>query len=513
MQKTSKRRAPRSEYTSPSQLSLSGFETPFYNQLAPDNRWVLLSAQVPWDDLVSLFNKHNPPKNTGRPALNPRVLIGAVIIKHILNLDDREAVAQITENMYLQYFIGYSSYTKEPPFDPSLFVNIRKQLGQDLINEMNERIHDFHMERELKKGKKSTNDREDSPNTNGENQNKGEVIFDATACPQDIAYPTDLGLLNKAREITEELIDELHLKNRQGKKPRTYRRIARKMYLKVAQNKKPSRKGIRRGIKHQLQYLRRNFRIIEEQLDGFNVFPLSHRMQRSYWIIQTLYAQQLGMFESHTHQVADRIVSIHQPHVRPIVRGKARSKTEFGSKIHLSMVDGFSFLDTVSWDAFSEGSHLSDYVENYRERFGFYPAKVLADKAYCTRENRKWLKGKDIKLAAKPLGRPSAKAVENHVRPGERNPIEGKFGQAKNAYGMNRIRARLKDTSQSWITSIILVLNLVKLAGHALLCLSFSAWERLNYSIFESLERIIDTLTPRNQSGCKSKLVLRACRS
>ncbi len=77
-------------------------------------------------------------------------------------------------------------------------------------------------------------------------------------------------------------------------------------------------------------------------------------------------------------------------------------------------------------------------------------------------------------------GRPSAKAVENHVSPGERNPIEGKFGQAKNAYGMNRIKARLKDTSQSWIAAIILVLNLVKLAGEALLCLSFSAWATFN---------------------------------
>jgi hypothetical protein len=120
-------------------------------------------------------------------------------------------------------------------------------------------------------------------------------------------------------------------------------------------------------------------------------------------------------------------------------------------------------------------------VENYKKRFGFYPAKVLADQIYCTRENRKWLKDKNIQLAAKPLGRPSAKAVAYHVRPGERNPIEGKFGQAKNAYGMNRIRARLKNTSQSWIASIILVLNLVKLAGMALVCLGFSAWGRINY--------------------------------
>jgi len=72
-------------------------------------------------------------------------------------------------------------------------------------------------------------------------------------------------------------------------------------------------------------------------------------------------------------------------------------------------------------------------------------------------------------LLAKPLGRPSA--VQIHVSPGERNPIEGKFGQAKTGYGLNRIRARLKGTSETWIASIFLVLNLVKLAGAALPCL------------------------------------------
>jgi hypothetical protein len=151
MQKTSKRRAPRIEYTSQSQLSFTGFETPFYNGLDPLNRWVVLSSRIPWDQLVSLFNKRNPAKSTGRPALNPRVLIGAVIIKHMLNLDDREAVAQITENMYLQYFLGYSSYIKRPPFDASLFVDIRKRLGDELIAEMNDKIHEFSQDKTVKK--------------------------------------------------------------------------------------------------------------------------------------------------------------------------------------------------------------------------------------------------------------------------------------------------------------------------------------------------------------------------
>ena len=71
------------------------------------------------------------------------------------------------------------------------------------------------------------------------------------------------------------------------------------------------------------------------------------------------------------------------------------------------------------------------------------------------------MKERKIKLLSKPLGRPSA--VREHVSPGERNPIEGKFGQAKTTYGMDRIKARLKDTSQTWIAMILMVTNLVKL--------------------------------------------------
>jgi hypothetical protein len=180
-------------------------------------------------------------------------------------------------------------------------------------------------------------------------------------------------------------------------------------------------------------------------------------------IIHTLYQQQKMMYDHHVHSIEDRIVSIHQPHVRPIVRGKSQAKVEFGAKIHVSLIDGISFLDELSWDAYNEGSHMMDYVEQYRKRFGFYPREILADQIYCNRENRRALKDLSINLIAKPLGRPSA--VKKHVRPGERNPIEGKFGQAKTGYGLNRVRARLKDTSQSWIACIILVLNLVKLAG------------------------------------------------
>jgi hypothetical protein len=191
-------------------------------------------------------------------------------------------------------------------------------------------------------------------------------------------------------------------------------------------------------------------------------------------VLHTVYDQQEEMHRTRTRRIDYRIVSIHQPHVRPIVRGKESAKTEFGSKIQMSMVEGFAFIDHISWEAFNEGKYLINSVEKYKTRFGFYPAEVLADQIYCTRENRTQLKLLDIKLIAKPLGRPSAQAVKIHLSPGERNPIEGKFGQAKVAYGLNKIRAKLSSTSTSWIAAIALVLNLVKLTRQALVHLIFS---------------------------------------
>jgi transposase, IS5 family len=447
--KPTRRRASIPSYVSNNQMIIEGFETPFSQNLDPENRWVKLARQIPWDDLVSLYLKKVSVKSTGRPMLNPRVVIGAMIIKHLLNLDDRETISQITENIYMQFFLGYSAFSKLPPFDPSLFVDIRKRLGDDLISEMNLRILNISKTEgsvnQSKKAEKSHSSEDDPPH-------KGTLLMDASVAPQNIAYPTDLNLLNESREVTEKIIDFLHVPHQ--KKPRTYRQLARKAYLHVAQNRNPSKKNLRKAIGKQLRYLRRNIGSVHKMLDAHTVFPLSEKLQKQFWVIQTLYRQQLEMFNEQKHSVEHRIVSIHQPHVRPIVRGKTGARVEFGSNIHLSMVDGFAFIDTISWDAYNEGTCLTEYVEKYRNRFGYYPEKVIADKIYSTRSNRKWLKEKGIKISAKPLGRPSAQAVEDHVRPGERNPIEGKFGQAKKGYGMDCIRARLKQTSQTWIASV-----------------------------------------------------------
>ena len=488
MAKAQKNRASKHEYISPSQMTIVGFESPFSQFLNPGNRWVILAQKIPWDLLVTTYQSRLNNTQTGADGINPRVAIGAIILKHICNTSDRETVLQIQENMYMQYFIGYSSFSNEVPFDPSLFVEFRKRLGIDQINAINEKIlglscYPVNERSDDKNDQPPSNEMEGVDSiTKQENASpektithKGKLITDATACPQDIAYPTDLNLLNDAREKSEELIDQLYDPQYHKRKPRTYRKVARKYYLRTAQKKVKSKKEIHNAVKKQLGYLRRNLNSIDELLDHFPYLkiPLSKKQYKYLLVINTLYDQQEEMFLEGTHSIEHRIVSIHQPHVRPIVRGKTNANVEFGAKINVSLMNGYAFLDDLSWEAFNEGTRLLSTVEKYKERFGYYPVEVLADKIYCNRPNRKALKLLGVKLRAKPLGRPTAVDVE-HVRPGERNPIEGTFGQAKTAYGLNRIKARLPQTSESWIASIVLVLNLIKIIGLSAYCLILS---------------------------------------
>src|SRR3989339_2191256 len=116
MAKSQKTRASKQQYISPNQIMIEGFETPFSQSLNPNNRWILLAHKIPWDLLVSTYQSQMGNNKTGADGINPRVAIGSMIIKHICNLSDRETVQQIQENMYMQYFIGYSGFSNEEPF-------------------------------------------------------------------------------------------------------------------------------------------------------------------------------------------------------------------------------------------------------------------------------------------------------------------------------------------------------------------------------------------------------------
>lgn len=230
------------------------FQLPVGGQLAEDNRWVMLAQLIPWDEFEEEYAQ-NFSTEMGLPAQSFRRALAALIIKEKLGVSDRETVEQIRENPYLQYFIGESSYSNSRPFDPSLMVHFRPRISAELVNKVNREVVRRWREATHPEGeKKKTQEEEKSY------PNQGKLILDATCAPADISYPTDLKLLNQAREHSEKVIDILYEQVRENlsPKPRTYRRIARKDYLKVAKQRRPSQKAKRKAIKKQLQYLGRN---------------------------------------------------------------------------------------------------------------------------------------------------------------------------------------------------------------------------------------------------------------
>lgn len=446
-------------YISSKQIIPDAFKTDFEMNLNSQNRWIRLSNQLPWDELV---NPYIRKMNLGRgaPAVDPRIVIGSLYIKHKLKLSDEETIQTIQENPYMQYFLGINVYNPDPLFEASLFVAIRKRMGLQEFDKMNKTIIGQAMGESIKEGGSELP------------KNKGELKLDATVSDQYIKYPTDLDLLNQSRIRTEKFIDEIFPQTFLEKKPRTYRREARRKYLLVAKKKHKTNKEIRKGIKYQLLYIKRNLRYINELLDMFEQgqFPLCRISQKYLWVVQEVYRQQQYMYTNKTHQCDDRIVSIHQPHVRPIVRGKTNGYVEFGSKINMSLDNGFARIDRLNWDAFNECTDLKEQVEAYKSIHGYYPALLQADKIYFTRENREFLNEKNIRCTAIPLGRPTEQSYyqkrKSKKEAARRNHIEGKFGQAKNGYEMNRIRARLKNTSESMIGCIVFVMNVVNLVSN-----------------------------------------------
>ncbi|HBH25251.1 MAG TPA: hypothetical protein DDY13_17760 [Cytophagales bacterium] len=123
-------------YTPAAQLEIEEFKTPFELKLDADNRWVKLGQVTPSDQLASIYYEHLQA-DKGLAALNARIAIGAMTIKHKLVLPDREAVATIQENPYMQYFLGLDQFHPEPLFDTSVFVDLRKRMGEDTFDKFN----------------------------------------------------------------------------------------------------------------------------------------------------------------------------------------------------------------------------------------------------------------------------------------------------------------------------------------------------------------------------------------
>ena len=443
------------------QLAFDDFNQSCGMQLSLDDEWCVLAGRIDWNVVESLYAV-NFKSGKGHPAAPARQALGALIIQKRTGLSDRALVKAIAENPYYQYFIGLPSYSKRCPFTYSTMAGFRKRITTEMLQAVNEAfLKDAGPTPEHRKDRRSNAEKADSPCAG----NVGTMILDATCSPSNIRYPQDFSLLDEAREKTDAMIDALHRQvDAKGvRHPRTYREVLHKAYLAVAKAKKRPAKKVRALVRKLLCALQRNLGFIDALLAQGGKLTARQAVQLD--TIRMLYAQQKEMFDAGTHRVGKRIVSIGQPYVRPVVRGKAKSPVEFGAKYDVSIDEkGHARLERISFEPYNECGVFKDAVERYHGRTGHYPRRALVDQIYRTKENRGFCNEHGISMSGRGPGRPPKDDSLNRRAEArdekDRIEVERFFSRGKRTCGAALIVTKLEQTSLASIALSVFVANL-----------------------------------------------------
>ena len=228
------------------QMSIEDFMLPFGGKLNADNKWIKLAELMPWDEIDKKYRESYKRKSQyGQVSIDSRVAFGALYIQIKCGFTDEDTTQNISENPYMQYFLGYKEFSVERPFDQSMMTHFRKRISQEFIMEITEKT--FAPKNDNKDDNNDSNNNgnqsvgeTDEKTTDEKTANKGVLMLNATCAPSDITYPTDINLLNEARKTLEEAIDLLYnqVKTKYTTKPRTYREEAHKNYLALSKQRK-----------------------------------------------------------------------------------------------------------------------------------------------------------------------------------------------------------------------------------------------------------------------------------
>jgi len=397
---------------------------PYGGKLNPDNRWMKLSRLMPWDILENIYQAYF--SHLGRPAKSSRLVNGLLIAKHIKVLSDEEVVAEFLENPYLQYFCGYDQLVTQREIHPTTLCKMRKRVGEEYFAKFEREIISVLKDKKIIK------------------TNRQQI--DGTVFPVNISYPTDVGLLEKARRWVVGKIKVIKETSHISDKIRTYSRKAKQVYLSFSKRRKRTMSEVRRVKKQMIQYLGRNIKQIKGVMiqAGESIGGIKDELEKRIEVVEQVYQQQSQMLKNNVHRIEERIVSLHRSHIRPIVRGKSGKEVEFGPKCILSQVDGYAFLDEFGYSAYYEGDKMKNSLELHEKRFGAKPKEIITDQIYGTRDNREMLKGMGIEGSFMPLGR-RGQLSKSEIRKlkkkqKKRGQMEGIIGHSKMHFGLERIK-------------------------------------------------------------------------
>lgn len=299
------------------------------------------------------------------------------------------------------------------------------------------------------------------------------MYTDATCYESEMRYPTDAKLLWEGIEKSYGIM--CGLSRRLGvHRPRTKFIDVRKANLTYRKQRRRTKSQTRKMTRRLLELLGKILKEIRrlERENGNAESRLTAREKGELEVITKMHRQQRNHFQSGNSResIPDRIVSVRKPYVRPIVRGKESKSVEFGAKVNNILVDGISFIEKLSFNAFSEGTRLVHCLRMHKRLFGVDARKIGGDTGYAGAANRDFCKESGIQTSFVKRGRPSSEAkkekdlVRQELARVRATAMEGSFGTQKEHYDLKRVKARTKPTEILYIFFGIHTANVVQLA-------------------------------------------------
>ena len=406
----------------------------------------LIYQGIPWQELVLSFglkdNRYGPDS-----LFSPQGKLALMFLKSYTNFSDRKLIESLNGNIHYQMFCGIILGAGESLKDFKIVSRIRNELGHRLDVQQCQRV----LARAWKPYMNQTH----------------VMMEDATCYETQMRYPTNVKLL---WESVDWLYHQMSLMCKYCKM-----RMPRSKYLEQKQkysNYQRKRKKLRkerikrtRSLLLLLDKLNGQLDELEEQLPEGFAMPGKYDQRRK--VIRKVYRQQLEMF--HTGEsIPDRVVSLSKSYIRPIVRGKEVKKVEFGAKVNTIQIDGFNFIEHLSFNAFNEGTRLKQSVWCARDLFGNI-THLAADAIFATNANRSYCSENHITTNFKRKGRAGKYEDQRQLISRELNKeratrMEGSFGTEKEHYSLKRIKARTEQNEILWIFFGIHTANLARLA-------------------------------------------------
>lgn len=392
-----------------------------------------IHKSIPWDNLVKSLGLKE--KSKGPDCMfSPRGKLALMFLKNYSCSSDKKLIEQLNGNIYYQIFCDMI-------LSPGHRINNFKIVSQ-IRCELSSKLEIESLEKILMNSWK--------PYMN----NLESITCDATCYESSIKYPTDIKLLyDSVVWIHNQIL--LICKRENIRKPRTkYTKWIKRSisYSKMKKKRKNKRRSLTRGL---LRLLNKLVNILDNLEDERGGLKTNKNYKKRISTIKTILVQQSEKFyeSKKPHQA---IVSIDKPHIRPIVRGKENKSVEFGAKLHKVQIDGISFIEHLSFEAFNEGTRLKKTIWRAQKLTNKKVKIVGADSIYATNANRNYVTQNNIRTDFKAKGRPGRhkehkSQIAKMITKERASRLEGSFGTDKEYFLLNKIKARTRETEILWI--------------------------------------------------------------